>query len=649
MESANSNLEARRTPLLSRHEWVYLLSLLVPLVAYDLVLKGLLVVAWPEDPGLVGGLDLMRSDLLFNLGYASLWIWLFAATRRGTYRRIVVGLFHAATIFVALVTTCAYQYFRATGSTLDSDYIVLWLASPQGTGGAIASELTPGLMILMATILVYAVLGPWLVTRLLARWRGWSDARARPAKTSWLRLASVAITAYALFSLSLLPSTLWVRAGNSFSRDAVVNMVMTATVVAEDEGGLPEFTELVDPPSDASLSPSAEAERRNVVLIFLESTRARATTPYNQNLATTPFLNELAKRSLLAEQAYAVVPHTHNALTATNCGIEPPLDRWGTMSLSAHSDSVPSTCLAELLGKRGYDSAYFMSQASSFERSPKIMENLGYGEFYSIESMDKEGFEQTNYFGYEDDVMLEPSEEWLTEQKSSGRPFLATYLTSAPHHEYLAPQERYGRVEYTEDDLVNRYLNAVRYEDFFLKNLFIQYRQLGLYEDTVFIVLGDHGEGFGEHARFQHDNVPYEEGLKIPMIIHDPKRFENGARVTAPVNQLDVLPTVADLLGYEIEGGDYEGHSLLGPLPTNRTLLFSCWNESGCLASLEGTEKYIYHFDDKPEELFDLSKDPVERQNLAEQYPPERLEERRRELLEWRAKVNSKYGMQASE
>jgi lipoteichoic acid synthase len=196
--------------------------------------------------------------------------------------------------------------------------------------------------------------------------------------------------------------------------------------------------------------------------------------------------------------------------------------------------------------------------------------------------------------------------------------------------------------------LINRYLNSVRNQDFFLKNLFAQYEKLGLYENTIFVVLGDHGEGFGEHGRYQHDNTPYEEGLKIPMLIHDPRQFENGARVKVPVNQLDVLPTVVDLLGYEIEGGEYKGLSLLRPLPRNRTLMSSCWNERGCLASIKDTEKYIYHFEDQPEELFDLSEDPDERRNLA----GERLEEaerRRLELLEWRAEVNSKYGMQASE
>ena len=209
--------------------------------------------------------------------------------------------------------------------------------------------------------------------------------------------------------------------------------------------GLPDVTAdptAETPPPAATLQPTAGSERRNVVLIFLESTRARATTPYNEDLKTTPFMDELAKNSLLAEEAYTDVPHTHNALTATNCGVEPPLDRWGTMLLGSRSNSVPSTCLPDLLQGQGYDSVYFMSQASTFEKSPQIMENLGYKEFHSVESMDKEGFEETNYFGYEDDIMLKPSKQWLEKQKESGRPFLATYLTSAPHHEYLAPQKR---------------------------------------------------------------------------------------------------------------------------------------------------------------------------------------------------------------
>jgi arylsulfatase A-like enzyme len=104
----------------------------------------------------------------------------------------------------------------------------------------------------------------------------------------------------------------------------------------------------------------------------------------------------------------------------------------------------------------------------------------------------------------------------------------------------------------------------VRYQDFFLKKLFEQYKDLGLYEDTVFVILGDHGEGFGEHGLKQHDNTIYQEGLHIPLLVHDPQNPE-PRRVGENVSELDVLPTVAEKLGYEIEGGEYPGSSILSP------------------------------------------------------------------------------------
>ncbi|MBA2714175.1 MAG: sulfatase, partial [Rubrobacteraceae bacterium] len=211
-----------------------MLSLLVPFVVCDLVLKGALVFTGTGDPGFMGGLGLMRSDLLFNLGYVLFWVGLFALARRRSSRWIVVGLFHVVTLVIALIAASAYQYFKVTGSTLDSDYLYLWFASPEGTGGAIASEITPGILILILAILAYVALGPLLVTRLVVRWRGWSDAGIRRApELSWLRVLGVGFAAYALLSLSLLPGGSSTGVSKSFSRDAFVNVVMTAAQVAE--------------------------------------------------------------------------------------------------------------------------------------------------------------------------------------------------------------------------------------------------------------------------------------------------------------------------------------------------------------------------------------------------------------------------------
>src|SRR3712207_9278195 len=72
--------------LLTREDWIYLLSLLVPLVLYDLVLKAVRIFALPGTPGPIEFLDQIRSEVFFNLGYAILWIGLFAVARHGIAR-----------------------------------------------------------------------------------------------------------------------------------------------------------------------------------------------------------------------------------------------------------------------------------------------------------------------------------------------------------------------------------------------------------------------------------------------------------------------------------------------------------------------------------------------------------------------------------
>ena len=249
-----------------------------------------------------------------------------------------------------------------------------------------------------------------------------------------------------------------------------------------------------------------------------------------------------------------------------------------------------------------------------------------------------------NYFGYEDAIMYEPIRNWL--EANGDQPFFNTYKTLTPHHPYLAPT-RYGRKNFAKNDKLNRYLNSVHYVDSFVENIIQMYKEMGLYEDTIFVIYGDHGEGFNEHDRTQHDNVIWEEGLQIPLIIHDPQRFKNGKRAKGLSNLTDILPTVVDLLGYEVEGGKYPGYSLLD-LPKDRTLKFSCWYDDTCLASLKGDEKYIYHYKGeqpkgmKQEQLFDLSEDPKEKNNLAKSNPQRakatekrafRVEERKRAVL----------------
>lgn len=632
--SQNSNRErivAGLGRLLAREDWAYLLSLLLPLVLYNVVLKLVRIVTQLSVPGPLGFLDQLRSDVFFNLGYALLWIGVFAVFRRGFLRWGLLALFHVSALLVVVLTTSTHFFYKTTGSTLDYSFIVLSLSSFGETWKIIGAETTPLHWLLLVSVLFYVIAGPTVVTRLLSgRWRLPIRTSGRP----WKAATMVCVAAVVLGSLSALPSA--TGASDTFSRDALANIALSELNKPDLDQEIETDLVAGTSPTDAFLSKTPETNKRNVVIVALESTRARSTTPYNEDLKTTPFLDELAEKSLVAENAYAVVPHTSKALVAATCGVAPPLD---TKNTEAEPDAIPAQCLPELLKKQDYRTAFFQSATEEFERRGQLVDNFGYEDFFPIEEMDKEGFEEANYFGYEDDIMLEPSEEWL--KKTGDQPFLATYLTVTPHHDYTVP-DRYGKKKFSEDEEVNKYLNTLRYQDFFLKNLFEQYKELGLYEDTVFVIFGDHGEGFGEHGLRQHDNVIYNEGLRVPFLVHDPGQPQNTGKIEAPVNLLDALPTVADLLNYDIEDGTYPGASALN-LPEGRKLMASCYQENRCLTSIEGSKKYIYYYGNKEEEYYDLAEDPRERQNLADEQSPEKLESLRYDVLSWQAQVESSY------
>ena len=645
--------------LLNRREWVYLLSLLVPLVAYDLALKAYAVSSLPGERGLSRTLALMRSDAFFDLGYALLWIGLFAVSRRGFLRWVVVGLFHAATVFLVVVTTCAHQYFRQNGTTLDYGTIAEWIPKIEEIAPILTQGVPLSAWVLLAAAPFYVVLGPFFVTRAVERRLGRPGRRYLAPRfriTVFLGPLRLLLLVLLFGALSSLFSTDPTGTNTSLARAPLVNVVWTGVEEATAEKVSPDTdaAESVSAAADANLvetpqtvettnadpteAPQARKTHRNVVLVHLESARARSTTPYNKDLKTTPFLDELAGESLFVENAYVVVPRSSKATITVNCGIEPPL----FYGPEFEPGGIPYRCMTDLLEEQGYNTVFFQSSSEMLDQYGAVAENLGYEEYYPSEVMDKRGFAMTNYVSYEDDIMLGPSRAWLEENKDE--PFMAQYLTGTGRDDYRCIPNRYGYEYFSDDGLIDNYHNCMRMLDHFLENLINQYKQMGLYEETIFVVYGDHGEGFGEHGRYLHGDTIYEEGLRILLLIHAPGRFEGGERVEGLSNQTDIVPTVLEMLGYNVEDGRYPGYSLLHPLPGDRTLRFSCITDRKCLASIRGTEKYIHHYGNQPDEIFDLSKDPLEQRNLAGERVIEEVNERRDNLIAWRSGVNAGYG-----
>jgi lipoteichoic acid synthase len=138
--------------LLDRREWVYLLSLLIPVVAYDLALKVVGLASKQPSSGVWDTLRLLRSELLFDAGYVLVWIGLFAVARWAIPRRVVLVLLHASAILVVVISTVAYQYFRSTGTVLDYSVVAYYLAKPGEAQGAVSSDAPMGAWLVLSAL-----------------------------------------------------------------------------------------------------------------------------------------------------------------------------------------------------------------------------------------------------------------------------------------------------------------------------------------------------------------------------------------------------------------------------------------------------------------------------------------------------------------
>ena len=372
--------------------------------------------------------------------------------------------------------------------------------------------------------------------------------------------------------------------------------------------------------------------RPNIVLVVLESTRADVVAPYSQpeSWPRTPHLASLAADSRVFETAYASVTHTSKALVSILCGMFPRLDMPIHESLE---NNLPLTCLPHLLKQAGYRSAFLQTALGEFENRPGLVRNFGFEQAAFQETLSSQGFSTTGYLGMDEMAMVEPARQWVS--GGGQEPYFLTLLTVTPHHPYQVP----GSPQAGFGDLVEAYLASIHHQDLFVGRLVEMLSTAGRLEDTVVIVVGDHGEAFGEHWRMQHDVVPYEEVVRVPLMIRAPAILGEARRVGGLRHHVDLLPTVLELIGYSWQGR-LPGQSLLTGSGHDATYS-SCWFTDTCLAMREKDLKFIFHFGLRPTEVFDLAVDPAERRNLASSLDPADLRRAEGRMLGWKLSIDA--------
>ena len=173
--------------------------------------------------------------------------------------------------------------------------------------------------------------------------------------------------------------------------------------------------------------------------------------------------------------------------------------------------------------------------------------------------------------------------------------------------------------------LVSQYDGGIASLDFHLGKLIARLKELGLYENSLIIITSDHGEVFGERDLIEHGVSVYQDQVHIPLVIKYPN-IRQKAVADEVVSSVDLFSTIVDILGYDIPK-DVQGHSLLKGEPGKSKIVISESFPYGHMLNwhprFNRVERAIFSWPYKfisstagKRELYDLSKDPDEEENL---------------------------------
>jgi arylsulfatase A-like enzyme len=351
----------------------------------------------------------------------------------------------------------------------------------------------------------------------------------------------------------------------------------------------------------------------NVIVIVLESVAARWTSLNGGPYDSTPVLARESARALVVQNFYAHVGRSSNSLAAMFVSAYPKL---GFRDITEEYPDLPGTSLASLFRDRGYRTAFVTPSDLGWANWSAFLAQRGFGELKDIHQIACSA--PISSWGVEDRCMVDSMIEFIGESRQ--HPFFLVGWTTQTHHPY-EPTPGLPVVEMQREPVpdqweLDRYLNVLHDTDRHLGRLFDTLRRLRLDQDTLVVVVGDHGQAFGyPHDTYVQGRTMYEEDVHVPLMLWYPRLYKKGARSQVVGSHVDLAPTIADLTGLQ-PAPEWQGRSLFEPDRAQRAYFYVA-EEQFTLGLREGPWKYIVNLREGFDELYNLDRDPDEQQNLA--------------------------------
>ena len=366
-----------------------------------------------------------------------------------------------------------------------------------------------------------------------------------------------------------------------------------------------------NPAVTADDAPAGINAIRNVVLISIDTCRADHLSCYGYKRPTTPNIDAVARDGALFKTALTPVPLTTPAHSSMLTGTYPPTHQISLNTYGQLADS--NVTLAKILREAGYQTAAFVG---AFPLDARFGLNQGF-DTYDGSFSDPSNKELWGRRAGEE--VNRPALVWLDDH--ANQPF----FLFLHYYDLHQPQQRHP--PFTTPFADDHYAGEFAYVDNCIGRVLDRLRALGVYDNTLVIITGDHGESLGEHGELTHGYFIYQSTLRVPLVIRAPG-CGKGLQVEGNVSLVDIVPTVLDLVGLKIpprvEGVDLRSALEGGPAPDPQRAVYAeslegtTYECSALHGVVEGPWKYIMT---RRPELYDLSKDPGELTNLAGKEP----------------------------
>jgi arylsulfatase A-like enzyme len=388
-------------------------------------------------------------------------------------------------------------------------------------------------------------------------------------------------------------------------------------------------------------------EPLNVIIIAVDTLRADHLGCYGYSRDTSPHIDDLAARGVLCERCTSPAPWTLPSFSTVFTSLYPAQHGAETVN-STLRESVPT--LAGILKDHGYATGAVVNAPAL---KPAYGVDRGFDHYH-----------MTPEEGRVADGTTLDALRWL--DAIGDVPFFAFVHYFDPHLAYSPPTpydkrftvdyegaigysfnlEGFSRVRdsmfvqmqhLAQADwhrIVGLYDGEIAFTDIAVAELLKGLDERSLRDNTLIVVLSDHGEEFFEHGGFEHGHTLYEELIHVPLLFSLPGRLPQGVRLSRPVRLLDVAPTILDFLNIETPF-HFEGISIRPLLegkgqPRDRGNTLLPQGVAYAEALMHGREqkcviafpwKLVYEMGTEQEVLFNLEEDPVEMRNIFESHP----------------------------